>query len=129
MAEITAGTPLTPFLPTNGVGIDWTQNNASISMLDESFTPEVVGTEAASIGLTFVRDDTTDTVWDLFVRGTNGHILVSRFGVPAAASKVEVYPVQAHRPVPLAPAENDFQQAKVSLAVRDTPNLVATVTA
>ncbi len=126
-ANISAGTHLTPFLPTNGVGIDWTQNNASIDMLDASFTPEVIGTEGASITLTFVRDDTTDTAWNLFVRGTNGFILVSRFGTPATGKKVEVYPVQSHRPVPLAPATNEFQQARVSLAVHDTPELNATV--
>ena len=128
-ANIAAGTPLTPYLPTSGVGIDWTQNNASLDMLDSSFTAEVVGTEGATITLTFVRDDTTDTAWNLFVRGTNGYLLVSRFGAPVAADKVEVYPVQSHRPVPLPPATNEFQQAQVSLAVHDTPELNATVAA
>ena len=129
VANIAAGTELTPFLPTSGVGIDWTQNNASIDMLDESFTAEVVGTEGASITLTFVRDDVDDDACDLFVRGTNGFLLVSRFGSPIAADKVEVYPVQCHRPVPLAPATNEFQQARCSLAVTDTPALNATVAA
>lgn len=126
-AEITAGTDLTPYLPTSGVGIDWTQNNASIDMLDESFTAEVIGTEGATITLTFIRDDTADDAWDLFDRGTNGFLLVSRFGDPAATDIVEVYPVQSHRPVPLAPATNEFQQAQVSLAVSDTPELNAVV--
>jgi hypothetical protein len=40
-----------------------------------------------------------------------------------------VYPVQSHRPVPLAPAENEFQQAQVTLGVTDTPVLDATVAA
>lgn len=130
-ANITAGTPLTPFLPTSGVAIDWTQNNASIDMLDASFTPEVIGTEGATIALTFTRDDVAanDTAWNLFVRGTNGFILVSRFGAPVTGTKVEVYPVQCHRPTPLAPATNEFQQARVTLAVHDTPELNATVAA
>lgn len=129
VANIAAGTELTPFLPTAGVGIDWTQNNASIDMLDESFTAEVIGTEGATITLTFVRDDAADDAWDLFVRGTNGYLLVSRFGAPVALDVVEVYPVQSHRPVPLTPATNEFQQARVSLAVHDAPELNAVVAA
>ena len=129
VANITAGTNLTPFLPTTGVAIEWTQNNASLPMLDESFTVEAVGTESATIELTFTRDDTDDDAWDTFTRGANGYLLVSRFGAPAAADVVEVYPVQSHRPVPLAPAENDFQQGKVTLAVTDTPNLGSVVAA
>lgn len=129
VANIAAGTELTPFLPTSGVGITWTQNNASLPMLDESFTVEVVGTESAAIQLTFVRDDTSDDAWELFDRGTNGYLLVSRFGDPVASDVVEVYPVQSHRPVPLAPAENEFQQAMVTLAVSDTPELNAVVAA
>jgi hypothetical protein len=128
-AEITAGTNLTPFLPTTGLGVEWTQNNASIDMLDESFTAEVIGTEAASVTITFTRDDTTDTLWDLFTRGLNGFLLISRFGAPAAGDDVEVYPCQAHRPVPLTPATNEFQQARVALAVHDTPDLEAVVAA
>lgn len=131
VANIAAGTNITPFLPTAGVGVDWTQNNASIAMLDESFTAEAVGTEGATIELTFIRDDVDadDDAWNLFTRGANGYLLISRFGTPAAADRVEVYPVQSHRPVPLPPAENEFQQAKVMLAVTDTPELDAVVAA
>lgn len=131
LAEITAGTNLTPFLPTAGVGVDWTQNNSSTPMLDESFTSESVGTESAAIELTFVRHelDADDDAWNLFVRGTNAFLLIARKGVPVATDKVEVYPIQCHRPVPLPPAENEDQQAKVALAVNDTPSMNAVVAA
>ena len=70
VAEINAGTDLTPYMPTQGVDVTWTQNNASLAMLDESFVAEVVGTEAATITLTGVRDDgATDPFWDAFDRG------------------------------------------------------------
>lgn len=129
VAEINAGTNLTPFLPTAGVGVEWTQNNTSTPMLDESFTTEAVGTESASVSLTFLRHraDGDDSAWNLFVRGTDAFLLISRKGAPAVGSKVEVYPIQCHRPVPLPPATNEDQQARVSLAVRDTPDLRATV--
>lgn len=128
-ANITAGTNVTPFLPTSGVNVEWTQNNASIPMLDAGFTTEQIGTESASITLTFTRDEVAadDDAWDLFVRGLQGFLLISRFGAPTTGSRVEVYPITAHRAVPLAPAENEFQQARVQLAVHDTPELKATV--
>ena len=125
--EIDAGEDLTPFMPTTGVDIQWTQNNASLPMLDESFTVSAVGTEAAEITLTGVRDDESDDFWDAFTRGENFYLVVSRFGDPEAGSQVEVYPVQSHRPVPMAPAENEFQQAQVSLGVTDVPELNAEV--
>lgn len=131
VANITGGTNITPQLPTTGVAVEWTQNNASIPMLDEAFTAEQIGTEAAAITLTFTRDETDadDDAWNLFERGLTGYLLISRFGTPAATSRVEVYPITSHRPVPLAPAENEFQQARVQLAVHDTPDLNAVVAA
>jgi hypothetical protein len=128
-AEIAAGTDLTPLLPTSGVEINWTQNNASLPMLDESFVASVVGTEQAEITLTGVRDDESDDFWDAFERGENFQLVVSRFGAAEATSQVEVYPAQSHRPVPLTPAENEFQQAQVTLAIYDTPVLDAVVAA
>jgi hypothetical protein len=126
-SEITAGTDLTPYLPTTGVDITWTQNNASLPMLDESFVVSAVGTESAEITLTGVRDDDSDDFFEAFARGENFYLVVSRFGAAASGSAVEVYPVQSHRPVPLAPAENEFQQAQVTLGVTDTPVLDAAV--
>lgn len=128
-AEITAGTDLTALMPTQGVDITWTQNNASLAMLDESFVAEVVGTESATITLTGVRDDETDTFFEAFTRGENFYLVVSRFGEAVATSVVEVYPCQSHRPVPMAPAENEFQQTMCTLAVTDTPVLDAVVAA
>jgi hypothetical protein len=126
-AEIAAGVNLTPYMPTTGVDISWTQNNASLPMLDESFVVSAVGTEAAEITLTGTRDDSDDAFWDAFERGENFFLVVSRFGDAEAGSQVEVYPAQSHRPVPLAPAENEFQQAQVSIGVTDTPVLTSVV--
>lgn len=127
-AEIAAGTHLTPFIPTNGVAVAWTQNNASRPMLDESFTIEAVGTEGAGITLTGLRDDTSDTFWDAFTRGENFFLVIGRFGsADQVGDKVEVYPVESHRVVPSQPAENEFQECTVMLAVTELPELNATV--
>jgi hypothetical protein len=131
VAEITAGTNLTPQLPTAGLEISFTENNASVSMIDEGFTAEAVGTYGATAALTFTRDSVAgdDDAWTLFERGLEGFLLISRFGTPAAASRVEVYPIESHNPTPLAPAENDFQKMRVTLAVNAEPDLKAVVAA
>lgn len=128
-AEIAAGTNLTPQLPTAGLDITFTENNASIAMIDEGFTAEAVGTYGASAVLTFTRDAVAndDDAWTLFTRGLQGHLLVSRFGTPVEGSRVEVYPAESHAPVPLAPAENEFQQMRVTLAINAEPDTKAVV--
>lgn len=131
VANIAAGTNLTSFLPTTGVSIDTTQNNASLPMIDAGFVVEAVGTETVSITLTLTRDGVTadDDAWTLFTRGLTGYILVSPFGTPVATSRVEVYPIESHHPTPLAPAENELQQFSVKLAVNAEPNKKAVVAA
>lgn len=127
--EIGAGIDLTPFVPTTGVDITWTQNTSTLAMLDESFVISAIGTESAEITLTGVRDDgATDPFWDAFERGENFYLVIGRFGsADQDGDRVEVYPVQSHRPVPLAPAENEFQQVEVTLGVTDVPELNAVV--
>lgn len=134
-AEIAAGTNLTPQLPTDGLDISPTNNNASIAMIDEAFVAEEIGTYSVGVTLTFVRDPdsvtigTGDDVWTLFTRDLRGYLLISRFGAPVAGDKVEIYPAAAHAPAPLAPAENEYQRFQVQLAITGAPDLNATVAA
>lgn len=119
ITEVTGGTDLTPFLPTNGVAIAWNRNNASIDMLDEGFTSESVGTRGVSITLTGVRDDADDDFFDAFAYGDDFFLVVSRFGdADTSGDLVEVYECQAHDPAPSTPAPNEFQTAEVQLAVQ-----------
>lgn len=129
-AEMAASTDITSQLPTTGLGVEWTENNASIAMLDEGFNPEQVGTRSARIVLTLVRDDTADPAYDLFTYGLEGFLVIGRFGSnDTATDKVEVYPIETHDPVPLPPAENEFQQFRVTCAVSGAPNVRAVVAA
>lgn len=129
VAEITAGDDLTPQIPSDGLNLTNPRNNASISMLDEAFNAEQVGTFGTAITLKFARDDSADTAWDLFSHKTSGFLLVSRFGAPEAASEVEVYPAESHDPAPLATAENEYQQYEVQLACTERPSIDAVVAA
>lgn len=131
VANIAAGTHLTPFVPTDGLNVDPTQNNASISMLDSGFNAEQIGTYGYGITMTMTRDDVAadDDAWTLFERGLRGFLLISRFGTPIAGSRVEVYPIECHDPAPAAPAENTFQTFTVGMAVHDAPEIKAVVAA
>lgn len=135
VAEIAAGTDLTPQLPSDGLTVTPNRNKASQSMLDSSFVAEAVGNWSVGIVLKFQRDVTSittgagDAAYTLFDRGTDGFLLVSRFGAPAAGDQVEVYPAEAHQPIPLATAENAYQQFEVELAITDEPALKAVVAA
>lgn len=129
VAEIAAGTDLTPQIPSDGLQFNHTRNNASVSMLDDDFVPEDVGTYGTGITLKFVRDDTDDDAFDLFNHGEEGFLLISRFGAPAATKKVEVYPASSHEPAPLPTAENEYQQFEVQIAVTRKPNIRAVVAA
>lgn len=130
VAEMTGATDVTPQVPSDGLATNPTRNNASQSMLDSSFVAEAVGTWSMGITLTFMRDDGTDAAWDLFDYGTNGFLVISRFGGgETALDEVEVYPAESHLPTPMATAENEYQKFEVQLAVTDDPALNAVVAA
>lgn len=133
VAEVNAAEDLTPYLPTAGVQIEPTENNSSLAMLDKGFISESVGTEGATAALTFRRDDDPeDDPFFLFTKGDTGTLIVVPFGgpgyTPQSGDMVECYRVEAHTPVPLAPAENTKQQCRVTFAVADR-ELNAEVTA
>lgn len=132
VAEVGAAEDITPYLPTAGVSIEGTENNSSLAMLDSGFVSESVGTEGASLSLTFKRDDDPDEdPFFLFSKNDTGTLIVVPFGggdyTAAADDKVETYQVEAHTPRPLTPAENTKQQCIVTFAVgaRDLDATVA----
>ena len=121
VAEMTAGTDLTPQIPVDGVAMSPTQNNASQAMLGDAFVAEEPGTWGTGAVLTFVRDDTTSLA-DTFDYRTSGYLVTMPYGGTIAAGvKVDVYPVTSHKPVPLPSAENEYQKLQVTLAVTAEP--------
>lgn len=133
VAALTGATDLTSFLPTSGIAIEGTENNASLAMIDKGFVSESVGTEAATATLTLKRDDdpATDPFFT-FSKNDVGLLVAVPFGgadySPTASDEIEVYEVEAHTPVPLPPAENTKQQCRITFAVQDR-DLGATVAA
>lgn len=129
-AEITAGTDITAFVTKDGLSTPQNQNMVDSATLNEVFDAQRVGSWGGSLQLTMFRDDTTETGgWDLVVYGTEGYIVVSRFGAPVATDVVEVYPAEMHNPVMAPTAANEMQRFTATLAVTAEPNLRAVVAA
>lgn len=127
---ITAGTNITPFLTKDGLSTPTTQNTVDTASLNSSWDSQQIGSEGGSITLTIFRDDTTETNgFALFTRGLKGYLMVSRFGTPVATDKVEIWPIEGHRAIPMPSAANEAQKATVTLAVTGDPVLAATLTA
>jgi hypothetical protein len=130
VAELNAGTHLTPFLTKDGLTTPANQNMVDNASLAETFDAQLVGSWGGAIQLTMFRD-TTDTAWNLAVYATNGYLVVRR-GLTiatgwAAGQKVEVYPAQMHQPVMAATAANEQARFTLQLAVTAEPNVRATV--
>lgn len=131
VAELNAGTALTLFVPRDGFAPSTTQNMVDTSSLADIFDTQATGTEGGPITLTGFRDDTADTMWDLFTNGLTGYVVV-REGIAettawTAAQKCQVYPIQSHHPIPSQTAANAARTFTVMVAVTSAPNRKATV--
>ena len=109
------------------------QNMVDSSTLADTFDAQRVGSWGGSITLTGFRDADADTLWDLAVYGTEGHLVIRR-GVPydtafTAADVVEVYPAEMHEPVPNGTAANEEARFTLALAVTGQPDKRAVVAA
>lgn len=131
VAEINAGTNISNFITKDGLTVPANQNNVANASLAETFDSELPGSFGGAIEMTGIRDNATDTFWDLVVYNTVTHLVVRR-GVPtatafAASQKVEVYPITWHEPIPLQTASNEQGRFTAMAPVRSQPNLKATV--
>lgn len=130
-AEITAGTRISGLMTKDGLDIPFAQNTVDNADLEDTFDAKAVGTWGGDITLTFKRNSTADTAWNLAVYGTTGFLVVRR-GIAVATAitagqKVAVYPGQMHEPVPISTATNERDKFKLVVAITDQPNQKATV--
>lgn len=122
VAEYNAGVDLTGVVPVAGMQPGGSQNNASLAMLGQAHIDEQPGTWGATLTLEAVRDTVTDTFVATFPYGTAGFIVINWTGVTViATTKVDVYAVKSHQPIPMASAENEYQKWTLSLPVTTTP--------
>jgi len=130
-AELNAGTPLTALTTKDGLTVPANQNMVDTATLAETFDSQVPGSFGGPISLTLLRDNATDTAWNLIVYNLAGFVVVRRGTLTATAwastNKVEVYPVQFHEPLPVPTATNEQSKFTAVAAVTSQPNLKAVV--
>lgn len=131
VAELNAGTSISNFITKDGVNTPSNQNMVDNASLAETFDAQVPGSFGGPITLTGIRDNATDTFWNLITYNLAGYIVIRR-GVATAtawtiADKVEVYPVQFHEPLPVPTASNEQGRFSAQGAVTSQPNLKAVV--
>jgi len=131
-AELNAGTNLTSFTPRDGFTPNLTQNFIDISSLADSFDLTTIGSEGGNFTLTFYRDNSVDTAWNLYVPGGVVGFVAFREGVPTAtawtaAQKVQIWPYSAHKPIPAGTAANEGRKFTVGIGITNVPNRGATV--
>lgn len=131
VANIAAAVNLTPFTAKDGVATNVNTNNVDSATIDESFDAQLAGSWGANVQLTMFRDDVAadDDAWVACVYGTDGYLIISRFGVPIAGSVVEVWPAQMHQPAMENSAANAQQRFVETFAITGEPNLAAVVAA
>jgi len=133
VAEWAAGTHITNFITKDGLTVPTNQNYVDNSSLAETFDAQVVGSFGGPISLTGIRDNATDTLWDLIVYGLGGFLFVRR-GIAtatavAASQKCEVFPVMWHEPVPTQTASNEQGRFTAAAAVTSQPNFKSVIAA
>ncbi|NED96445.1 hypothetical protein G1H11_14135 [Phytoactinopolyspora alkaliphila] len=130
-AELSAAVEFTE-LTSDGLGINPTNNNASIAMLRSGKIGQKPGTRQKDINLRFARntpDGDGDEAWDLFEYGLEGDIIVHRFGLePSTGAPLEVYRGTSHDPTPIASAQDTYQQFEVPFPLDDWNDKATLVT-
>lgn len=134
VAEIGAGTDVTPFVPKDGLKVGSTNNAVKNDDITSAFMPEIPGSYGNKVALTCFRDDSADAAWTLFkTRLTTGFLVVRRMlavtSAVAASQKVEVYPAEIGQPLLADTAENERVKFTVDVFVTAAPTLAATVAA
>lgn len=131
-AEVSAGVNVTSFVKKDGLKFGVSNNRVTSGDISTSFTSETMGTWGAQASLDCYKDDTTDTAWTTFQRGTTGVLVVLPFigatTTPANDHKCYAIPIECGQPVPMDSAENENQAFTVELAVTSTPDFNSTVT-
>jgi hypothetical protein len=130
VAEINAGTDLSPFVTKDGVRVPTNQNMVDTGDINTVFDSQEPGSWGGPLGLTLKRT-AADTAWNLFAHSLTGFVVISwdnwTNGTVSAGDKVQVYPAKSHHPVMTPPAANEVQRFTVELGVTAEPALKAVV--
>lgn len=129
LAQITAGTDITDFIPKDGLNPGASNNTIDVGHLGTAYDATELGSYGHSLSVTFFKDDIADDAWDLFPRGSRGFLVVSPFvREPVATSKVYIFKCVSQEPQLPSTAANTRQTFTVEFAVQEA-NMRAVVSA
>jgi len=125
VAEITAGTDITGFISSLDTPLDG--NAPEASDLSSAFNKTVAGKFGGNVSAQMYRDDTADTAFALFPRGTTGYLVVRRFGgstvAIAMADDVDVWYCRVITRSDVALDDESVQAFTVEMAALDEPDI------
>lgn len=139
VAEIGAGVDLTPFTLRDGLDRSREASTVPTDDVSERFDKTEVGTESATLTLKLYRDsdESDDDAWATLPIAERGFLVIAPFGyggagtppAPAAADRVEVWPVAVSSRSMVAIAANQAEQFMVTFALPEAPDDDAVVAA
>lgn len=132
VAEIAAGTELTPFIPKDGFDPGVNNNRVTGGDLSTTFTDESMGTYTSQLKVDFYLEKPpgANTAKDTLVKGATGAIVVCWAGAAAATEPCYVWPeVECGQQIPIKTGENARQKMTADIAVGAEPDMDATVAA
>lgn len=133
MAEINAGTELTPFLTPAGLDTPDEGQEADSSDLSSARDKSVPSTIGGQPQGEFYRDDAADDAWDALPRLTTGYLVIARFGGTGtdnaiqATDVVEVWPIRVSNRNNVRIARGETLRFAVNFALSGDPTLNAVV--
>lgn len=126
-AEVTAGTRLdTQIAEFNG--FSFANNPIQVPDMSTAFVSNIAGEDSvADSSLTFYEDKTSNPIYTLLAKGTNGYVVIFPLGIagvnPAAADKADVWPAQVASNARQYTAGNEAAQYVVTFAPTAAPGL------
>lgn len=136
VAEINAGTDLTPFLTRDGLSTPMDGSTIDVAGANDRYNATAPGTYGGQpVTVKLFRESVAadDDAWAALPIGTDGYLVVRRFGGSdvafAAAQQVEVWPIDVISRNMLPIADNEAQKFEVACAVPTPPAQDAVVAA
>lgn len=135
VAEINAGTDLTPWLTPDGLTTNLNGSTIDVQAANSRYKATAPGSFGGDpITAKFFRDDATDTAYTTLPRLATGYFVIRRMGPTsatafAAAQKVEVWPITVITANPMSTTDNEAQKFEVSCSVQPAPSITGVVAA
>lgn len=130
-AEVAGATDITGFISSLDTPLDG--DAVDSSDLSSAFNKTVAGKFGGNVNATMYRDDTADTAFTTFPRGTTGFLIIRRFGGSDVAmttgDDVDVWNLRVITRSDNTLDDNTVQAFTVNFAALDEPEINVTVVA